>query len=195
MSDWISDLLVELKADLIAAGTLAGSRVELERNDPIAIHPSEAGDLLPKLCVYMPEDTSSADGNGTIWATRATITIDCWTRGVEQTSPAATAQEHAGQERNQLASQVIAATVGKPQWRAKFEKVTSLTRKRDVATTGTALVVGAEQIGISVELHTDPGHVETEDLFEGVDIDAGVADADGATDYVITAEPSQEDDA
>lgn len=154
MTDWITLERRALKAALIAADTLAEDRVESEQNNPVSAHPLEAAQELPKVCVYTKMDEHTGGGPPTAWSTRLTLVIDCWAYGTA--TEELTAQEVAGDARDELVSQVLGATTGSPDWLARWQSVARVSVKRGLAAQG-QLVLSAAQIEIVVETYTEHG--------------------------------------
>lgn len=160
MSHWIIAERADLKSRLIAAGTLAGTRVESEQNDPACGHPTEAADVLPKLCVYIPEVTGTGIASSTAWPTRATIVIDCWVHGVA--AGGLTAQEVGADKRDRLVAEVLGALTGSSAWLSRWQTASQVSEKRAAFVQG-SLVMGAAQVRIEVETTTDHGLADAYD--------------------------------
>lgn len=152
MTDWVTLERRALKAALIAADTLAEDRVESEQNNPVSTHPSEAANELPKICIYTKSDEHT--GGASMWFTRLTLVIDVWAYG--SATEELTAQEVAGDMRDELVAQVLGATTGDPAWLARWQAVSRVTVKRGLAAQG-QLLISAAQIEIVVELMTEHG--------------------------------------
>lgn len=198
MTDWVTVERKALKAALLAANTLAGSRVEAEQNYPVSTKPRDAQDELPKICVYAKQDVHQGNGNSTSWSTTATYVIDVWAYGVS--TEELTAAEVAGDQRDELVSQVLGATTGSLAWLSRWESVSKATIKRNVSIQG-ELVLGPAQIEIVVELHTDHGLVlegAALDNFEEAGITAtNELDPLGAplqTEVVLEQDPEDEEE-
>lgn len=155
MTDWVTVERYALKDALLGA-TDADDRVEAEQNDPVSTRAKDAASEMPKLCLYLKEDTHESGGTGTSWSTTTTILIDCWAYGVEQEAPALSAREVAADARDELVSQVLGATSGSREWLSRFDKVTRVRVARNVFAQGD-LVIGVAQIQITCALVTDHG--------------------------------------
>jgi len=155
VSAWsIRDEREAIKELVIAAETSAGTRVETEESEPTYTDFRDALEALPLVCVYTPEDVGESAGNSTSWATKLKIVIDCWTYG--QKSETQSAAEVAGQARDELVGQVLAATTGNSEWIKRFEAVTKVTVKRGISNLG-SLTYGAASIVIDAETTLDHG--------------------------------------
>lgn len=190
--DWARALRKQLKAGLISARTVAGARVESERTDPVAVHPSEAAAVFPLICAYVLGESAAAASGGTVYSVEATIRIDVWTSGVSDAS--LSAEEIVGESRDLGIAQVLAATVLNPRWRAQFEKVPTYAVKRGAAANHAALVLGAGQIEIAVVFRQGLVLRPPEEIFETFAIEARVspAPADAAADTTLIAQLPQE---
>lgn len=194
MSGWTKARREALKATLIAASTIAGTRVEAAPNTPTYTTVADAANNLPKACCDVLETSSDGNAQSTAWESTADLLIDTWVYGVAQATPPLTAAEVAADRRDQLDAQVLKATVGNPKWMDDngIARVTRVKTTSFVALLG-EVVYGGSAHRISVEFNNDFDLAETEDLFELGRIDVGVADADGATDMTISAPVSQEE--
>lgn len=154
MSAWVFEEREAIKDLVIAAETSAGTRVETEENEPTYTDFRDALEALPLVYIYTPEDVGESAGNSTSWATKLKIVIDCWTYG--QKSETQSAAEVAGQARDELVEQVLAATTGNSAWISRFERVQKVTVKRGISSLG-SLTYGAASIVIETETNVDHG--------------------------------------
>lgn len=194
MSEAITTLRDGLKAGLIAARTDAGTRVESERSDFVYAHPQDAAGNLPKLCVYVLEDTSVANANGTVWECRASIAVESWAYGLSDATAQKTAEEVAADRRDKLDGQAVRAIVNDQALLSRLG-IARVTKARTVRQTGTQgeLVYSASKTYLDVDLFDREELCEGADLLERVDIDAAVDPAGADPDMTVTAQVPQED--
>lgn len=195
--DWAPRVRKQLKQGLLLANTLAGGRVEAERRDPIAVHPVDAANELPLLCVYVFD--AIAEGRASpVYKTTARIVVDAWVAGLSSDAgpdgEPQSAEEAAGDLRDQLVAQVLDATVFNLTWAAQFEQVERYRVIRGVAENDRQLVLGCGKVEIDVRFSSQLELGEPSRIFEKFVIDAVVAPAPSqdAVDLAIIAEPPQE---
>jgi len=157
VSAWIYEEREAIKGLVIAAETSAATRVETERGDPTGCDPRDVGAVFPLACVYTPEDVGESIGNGTSWATKLRVVIDCWTYGHKTTTQSAA--EVAGQARDELVEQVLGALTGNSEWLQRFERVPRVTIKRGLTQTDAGQILGCAAIVIDAETTMDHGLV------------------------------------
>lgn len=194
MSEAITALRDGLKAGLVAARTSAGTRVECERGEFLYASPQDAAGNLPKLCVYITEDSADANANGTLWECQATIAIEAWAYGLSDATAGKTAEEVAADRRDALDGQAVRAIANDQ----KLKDALGIARVRRVSTrrqTGKQgeLVWGASKTLLEVDLFDREELCEGEDLLERVDVDVAVSEAGSAPDMTMTAQVAQEE--
>lgn len=182
MSDWIAPLRSTLAVTLVSAGTLAGELVFPEQADPIVGDVRLLAEELPRVCVYTPEDTLSVSANNSRHDTTTTIAIDCWGYGT-----GATALADAAAMRDQLAYEVLQATVGKGSFAEEFGRVDGPVRIRRGTEKRGDVTLAVASILITVSQPVDFTQIETEDRIERVHLDYDLAEG-GGPDGVIDAD-------
>lgn len=173
--DWACALRKQLKAGLVRARTIARDRVQSERFDPVAVHPSDAAATFPLICAYVLGEDGRASGGGTVYDVHAVIRIDVWTSGVSDGG--LSAEEIVAESRDKGIEQVLVATAFNPAWCAQFEKVPTYAVKRGAAANNAALVLGVGQIEIAVAFRQGLVLRPTEEIFQSFVIETRVATA------------------
>lgn len=174
MSDWVQPMTASTVSCLVAAATLAGTKVYAERVNPVADENLEP----PMICVYVPSDTLSSDAQGARFDTETKVAIDCWA--------AARSLNEAVAARNRLAFEAFRATFGNSAWRAQFSVgIRGVQISRGVQAAGQFFYAVAQIEGLvpqPIDLECDG----PEDPLEVVHLDYDIADG-GGPDGVIDA--------
>lgn len=194
MSELVTALRDGLKAGLIAARTSAGDRVESESGQFLYASPADAAGNLPKLCVYIVDDSADANANETLWDAQATIALEAWAYGVSDASAGKTGEEIAADRRDKLDGEAVRAIVSDPALKTALgiRRVRRVSTRRTTGKNG-ELIYGASKTLLEVDLFERAELCPGEDLFEEAGIETGVADADGQTDMTDEARISQEE--